>query len=1011
MARYSNVHTDFSGGLVSDNMVGRADLKKLSSSTRTFTNFFPELQGPAVFRKGFERLQTTSSDISSSKSVVLTLATGLSYRVVFTSLALEVYKVEGNILKTATPVSSPYSLGDLELLRFSSETDGLYITHPTFRPAKLTTGLVQSARLLQSTESDGTNDILQSTESDGTNLSLGTAITVQGDTNWTLEEIDFEFEPYLPPLDSSIKFTLAEGTRLIKLEQEAAFNGAAVGDYVEYQIDGEWYLGEITNDTVGGQFPEVANPTADVVYVNPVSSVLDINDPDARLFLLDNLETGTNVETIGQLEQDFVPENEIHVRSDVLVFRKGFEGSWLRVGDDRRSNDVVVGQNRTTTRWVKLSEHLGSQDHPVDFIRSNLPFSQENISQGSTYKIMSYHGQPLKKFYVIGPDVDGNLNKNTGFCAIPTGNRVFVNTNGLSQTKASSLAAPNNEYGAQVSQVLANGVVANLSTQKVFDVMKCDASADKVEEGTNLFTTTGSIVITTISNSATLIASEAGTFTSSEVTVGRHFMLEFISGNVFAKCIKYENGRQISLLLLNKVPKSSRTLEYENKGQLESLRKGAWYTGNYPQTVAKYEQRRVYGGTFANPNFVFFSEVDNDRSFKPTEDDKDVLDTNGFTYELANRTASISWLLPLKDLVIGTSGGLYRVVPNQYQYGVSPKTARIELSQEEPCLEQGVIVGNTIFYPDAAGTRLLEYKYEANIANSSSNDVSKFIFPIFNTDDIIKIDYQHSPTPKIWVLVRSGLLYCLTYHRQEEYYAWSKQDLGKVTDIVVLPKSGSELCDSLIATVERTDTTGTVYTFEKLNELQVYEPVAGAANSKKTVSHLDSFKAYTKNSTGNLVITMTTDGYAIGDLVDVVVDGKYEGQKTIASANTFTGYTIPANTNTLIVGKKFEGELKMIHPTWDGSNKPAFGAETIRVISVKPFLVNSVKYDIGIANQFNTRNLISSLNYDNDSLFTGFDKELPLVGSTFGVDKTAVIKQTEPYPLTVASLVTKTDLN
>ena len=368
-------------------------------------------------------------------------------------------------------------------------------------------------------------------------------------------------------------------------------------------------------------------------------------------------------------------------------------------------------------------------------------------------------------------------------------------------------------------------------------------------------------------------------------------------------------------------------------------------------------------------------------------------------------------MLPLKDLVIGTSGGLYRVVPNQYQYGVSPKTARIELSQEEPCLEQGVIVGNTIFYPDAAGTRLLEYKYEANIANSSSNDVSKFIFPIFNTDDIIKIDYQHSPTPKIWVLVRSGLLYCLTYHRQEEYYAWSKQDLGKVTDIVVLPKSGSELCDSLIATVERTDTTGTVYTFEKLNELQVYEPVAGAANSKKTVSHLDSFKAYTKNSTGNLVITMTTDGYAIGDLVDVVVDGKYEGQKTIASANTFTGYTIPANTNTLIVGKKFEGELKMIHPTWDGSNKPAFGAETIRVISVKPFLVNSVKYDIGIANQFNTRNLISSLNYDNDSLFTGFDKELPLVGSTFGVDKTAVIKQTEPYPLTVASLVTKTDLN
>ena len=51
MARYSNVQTDFSGGLVSDYILGRADLKKVGNSARKFKNFFPTLQGPAEYRK------------------------------------------------------------------------------------------------------------------------------------------------------------------------------------------------------------------------------------------------------------------------------------------------------------------------------------------------------------------------------------------------------------------------------------------------------------------------------------------------------------------------------------------------------------------------------------------------------------------------------------------------------------------------------------------------------------------------------------------------------------------------------------------------------------------------------------------------------------------------------------------------------------------------------------------------------------------------------------------------
>ena len=47
MAKYKNVTTDFSGGLVTDHILGRVDIERLQKSAKPFTNFFPSLQGPA----------------------------------------------------------------------------------------------------------------------------------------------------------------------------------------------------------------------------------------------------------------------------------------------------------------------------------------------------------------------------------------------------------------------------------------------------------------------------------------------------------------------------------------------------------------------------------------------------------------------------------------------------------------------------------------------------------------------------------------------------------------------------------------------------------------------------------------------------------------------------------------------------------------------------------------------------------------------------------------------------
>jgi hypothetical protein len=92
-----------------------------------------------------------------------------------------------------------------------------------------------------------------------------------------------------------------------------------------------------------------------------------------------------------------------------------------------------------------------------------------------------------------------------------------------------------------------------------------------------------------------------------------------------------------------------------------------------------------------------------------------------------------------------------------------------------------------------------------------------------------------------------------------------------------------------------------------------------------------------------------------------------------------------------------------MYPTWDGASKPAFGADEIRVVSTKVHVINTSKFKLGIGGSFETVTLPTA-NY------TGFDKERPVIGSTFGVDRIPEIQQDEPASLTLTAMVTKTDL-
>ena len=1005
MARYSNVTTNFSGGLITDNLIGRTDLPRTANSCRKMENFLPTLQGPTSFRQGFEQHVVNVGDTADKMiQVMLTLGTVNKYRVVFTSLEVNVYDSEG-VLKTATPIATPYTEDQLKDLRFSAETDILYIAHPSHRPRYLVADITYDFADLQSTETDSSNLLLE----DLAGEQLRAAVAFAGDDSWSLNEIPTYIEPFLEDDVTGEKLTLFRDQEVVKLVSTANDFTGIVNDYtggtpntfskdwyVEFPVDGGIAIGKVVDSATN--YPEVVAPTANTVYVDAVDFVTDVKDTAAKFYLLDNNETTDSLDQT-KLENDDVPIGEVHLRSDTAVFGVQNINSFIRVPQSRQSDEILVGFTRSTDRWVKVSEYLGTESHPVEFIRGTDCGDYTEYDYGSVYR--SYGND---SFYVL----DGTNNTNQTGDVDVGGNRTFSWTGGSLDDQSN----PNSPH-----TFTSTSVISNLSTAKSMDVVKCDPTF-RIETGYNLIIPTGAVTATGIANDVNVIAT-GSTFFDPDNSIGRHVKCKFPSGVAYLEILAWSSGSLVRARLNTPIPTTEEGV-YENSGVAEKFAMGAWYTGNYPRTVAKYERRRIYGGTYTHPNFVFFSKLGDETDFSPTDEGGTVLDTSGFSYPLSNVNASTRWMLASEHLIIGTTQGIFKLAVNQYEVAVSPKTVRIELVDDVNCNGEAFMLGTSVFFPDESRTRLMEYKYDQNIQRFNANDLAKFLYPTFITDQIKRIAVQEAPQARVWVLTDSGLLYSLVYQRQEDYYAWSKHttnkysgDLAKVHDVCVVKEGFSSGLDMVVTPVTRT--LGNTVQYDVLSD-----------ESPETKIHLDSAQVFdiaptgANYSAGKMLIDVASIPQ-LGSLqsVAVVVDGVDMGDYTEDN-----GYLrVPMQTTTaelkVVVGIRYTGRLQPMYPTWNGANKPAFGTDEIRVISSRMYFVNSSCYKYGIDGKYESIELdgfVSAASKTADASkvqtrYTGFNKEKPVAGSYFGVDKTPEIIQDTANELTVVALITKTDLN
>jgi hypothetical protein len=130
----------FTGGEVSPALYSRVDIDRYNSSLRTARNFIIHPTGGASNRPGTKFVGAAHNGSDRAILQEFVFSRTQAYVLEFGNFYIGFY-TDGNVISSGgSPytITSPYSINDVEDLRFESSADVIWITHPSYQTRTLT---------------------------------------------------------------------------------------------------------------------------------------------------------------------------------------------------------------------------------------------------------------------------------------------------------------------------------------------------------------------------------------------------------------------------------------------------------------------------------------------------------------------------------------------------------------------------------------------------------------------------------------------------------------------------------------------------------------------------------------------------------------------------------------------------------------------------------------------------------------------------------------------------------
>jgi len=214
VAKVTPVQTNFTGGEITPKMHGRVDLQKYGASCKTLKNFICFPHGGIVKRSGTRYIAECKDSANTKRLIPFVFSTTQAYILEFGNDYIRFYRNEGQILDSgsAYEISSPWGEEYLDGLSFTQSADILYVTHPEFKPRK---------------------------------------VTRTGHTTWTVAEFDQTDGPYLDQNTSATTMTPshASGSSRTITASVSTFASTDVGRLIRLKHSSTWGYAKVTGFT------------------------------------------------------------------------------------------------------------------------------------------------------------------------------------------------------------------------------------------------------------------------------------------------------------------------------------------------------------------------------------------------------------------------------------------------------------------------------------------------------------------------------------------------------------------------------------------------------------------------------------------------------------------------------------------------------------------------------------------------------------------------------------------
>lgn len=476
-------------------------------------------------------------------------------------------------------------------------------------------------------------------------------------------------------------------------------------------------------------------------------------------------------------------------------------------------------------------------------------------------------------------------------------------------------------------------------------------------------------------------------YTQDELAVNKKFYEDDTLKSYYGTCTALTNTSKTKKITLKR--KGMAFVDDNIEPDLSSCApvvKNPFENENYPSCCCYFQQRKMYGNSYNNPQTLWSSQsgaIDNFNVSRP------LIATDAVTLNMDDREVNeIRHIIPSKDLIVLTSNSEWKVNGTDGIFQANPMPASVIQSSYGSSHVEPVVSGSMILFVQAGGSVIRDLGWDELSQGYDGDELSIFSSHLFEGKEIAYMSYAKEPYRLLFVVFTDGTSAVMTYNKKQKLCGWTTLETDGKFESVDVVREGME--DVAYFVINRT-INGENVKFIERTRTRIIDDATKAFlvdcgleqefdEPKFTVSGLDHLEGKT--------VIANVNGGIVPNLI--VKDGKITLQK-------------PAKT--VIVGLPYEFEFETLNI--EGENTQGL-KKVINYVSVKVYKSREDFIFCGDDNQ-EFRHIRCDESINNSGKL--FSKDLSMtVLSLPATDATIKLKQNYPIPLTILSVSATVDV-